>query len=83
MARHINVQLPQGDKMSASVAAHVLAEHSRVTSVRDFSTDGQFVRKGACGTIVHVIGDGVGHIVEFTEPDHIIISARADEVTLA
>jgi hypothetical protein len=55
-------------------------EHSLVRALREIREGADSVPAGATGTIVHVIGGGVGYQVEFTEPKHLVISARPSEL---
>ena len=60
-----------------------LAEHSPVVAVRDIAEHGTVIPKGAVGTIVHVVRDGLGYDVEFTTPIHAVVTATREDLAPA
>jgi len=58
-------------------------EHSLVRALREIREGGDSVPAGATGTVVHVIGGGIGYQVEFTAPKHLVISALPSELIRA
>jgi len=55
-------------------------EYSLVKARREIREGAHSVPAGAIGTIVDVVRGGEGYQVEFTEPKHLVISARPTEL---
>jgi hypothetical protein len=58
-------------------------EHSLVRARCEIREGGDSIPAGATGTIVHVIGGGIGYQVEFTMPRRLVISALPSELIRA
>lgn len=50
-------------------------EHSRVKALHDIRDGEELILAGSIGTIVHVMKNGLGYEVEFTEPKHAVVGA--------
>ncbi len=64
-------------------AAPRFKEHTLVRALREIREGTDSIPAGATGTIVHVLGGGVGYQVEFTAPKHLVISARPSDLVRA
>ena len=58
----------------------ILPELCRVEAVQDIWEDGEVALKGSVGTVVYAHDDGIGYVVEFTSPEHLVIGASRDEL---
>jgi hypothetical protein len=69
-----------GGVAAASAESQAFQEHSLVRAAKEIRDGDKIVPRGSSGTIVHIIEGGVGFDVEFTSPEHVIISAHRSEL---